>query len=372
MIENAYTWKEFIAVRKYTFICILCSCLGMLLFFRAPAYVSNIGHVERGKEHIVPFTYTPSTLEAFVAESKEVLGLVGNGAENYYGCKLWHDKSLSISSSLAQYLVDLESYTSLWRNFPGVRNIQYHLAKDSNACSMLRLHEDGLSGIFKSGHLSVGQTGMVEPLLPPLRHPGICLGEGDKLLDLSFLVHDFEAMCLKLKQTSRIVFFDLGASLSFHGNRESPALYLMELFQQFGFQFHHIFAFEVTKADPENVFEVVPEEYLTSYHWMNVGVDAKEGAKLNPLRMIADAFNEDDFVIMKLDIDNSQLELSLMKQILKNPLLHRLIDHLYIEHHVHLKELAGSWGSSMEGTVEESLEFFRNLREAGISVHYWV
>jgi hypothetical protein len=60
-------------------------------------------------------------------------------------------------------------------------------------------------------------VGYVEPLLPPLRHPDFCKkGRNVRIravYDLSYLVHDFGAMCRRLKRHSRIVLVDMGASL---------------------------------------------------------------------------------------------------------------------------------------------------------------
>lgn len=64
----------------------------------------------------------------------------------------------------------------------------------------------------------------------------------------------------------------------------------------------------------------------------------------------------------------------LAKQLLDggpNGTYHLLVDQFYFEHHVHLGELAGAWGYSMNGTVKESLELFYSLREKGIPAHFW-
>jgi hypothetical protein len=117
----------------------------------------------------------------------------------------------------------------------------------------------------------------------------------------------------------------------------------------------------------------LPEDYISSYHWINVGVSAKEGDKLNPLHSIIKKFNEDDFVVVKLDIDTSFIEVPLAHQVLedKEGVYSKIIDQFYFEHHVHLGELRGNWGSSMNGTVGESLELFSNLRKKGVPAHFW-
>jgi hypothetical protein len=63
----------------------------------------------------------------------------------------------------------------------------------------------------------------------------------------------------------------MGASLEFHGQSESPAIYINHIYSKFGFKFDHIYAYEITPTEPVKVFERVPNELLKSYHWINVG-----------------------------------------------------------------------------------------------------
>jgi hypothetical protein len=167
-------------------------------------------------------------------------------------------------------------------------------------CQTVQLHPDGLRGVFKSSaQVSYTQTsGYIEPLLPPLRHPANCLKEkgfNHNLMNLDYLVHDFQSMCHRLKKTSRIVLIDMGASLFFHGGKgrsSMPALYLMDLYTKFGMPFDHIYAYEMTPTEPETVFSRVPPEYfLSAYHWINVGVSANKESPRNPLNLILNSFN---------------------------------------------------------------------------------
>lgn len=216
-------------------------------------------------------------------------------------------------------------------------------------------------------------SGYVEPLLPPMRSHKYCdpRQTSQKLMALDYLVHDFEHMCRKLKPTSRRVFIDMGASLAFHTGGSVPVVELLQLYEKFGFAFDHIYGFEVTFQQPSDVFgTLLPEKYLASYHWINVGVDATEGHRLNPLHSILKQFNEDDFVVVKLDIDTPSIEHPLVYQLLNDPTYHHLIDQFYFEHHVNLEELKLNW-YPMVGTVKESLALFHGLREKGIPAHFW-
>ena len=103
------------------------------------------------------------------------------------------------------------------------------------------------------------------------------------------------------------------------------------------------------------------------------GVNHTEGHRMNPLHSILSKFHEDDFIVVKLDIDTGWIEVPLARQLLedKNNVYHKLIDQFYFEHHVHLGELARSWKKSMDGTIQQSLELFYGLRQKGIPAHFW-
>ena len=102
------------------------------------------------------------------------------------------------------------------------------------------------------------------------------------------------------------------------------------------------------------------------------GVSHEEGSKMNPLSSILSSFDEDDFIVIKLDIDTGSIEVPLVKQLLdggKNGIYHKLIDQFYFEHHIHMKEIAGSWGSSMRKCVY-STSF--SVRHTKTITHYYI
>mgnify|MGYP000615316016 CR=1 FL=1 len=138
------------------------------------------------------------------------------------------------------------------------------------------------------------------------------------------------------------------------------------------FSFDHIYAYEVTHKEPAQVFQKVPDHLKASYQWINVGVETDPASSLNPLKMLLKSFNEDDFISVKLDTDSTSVEIPLAHQLLNDTALHALVDQFYFEHHVKLKEVAGNWGRTMQGSVQDSLELFIGLREAGVAAHSWV
>lgn len=206
-------------------------------------------------------------------------------------------------------------------------------------CGELELHQDGLmKGIFpESGKFMLselrGRQGYLEPLLPPLRHPGICFDPPRYRLSLEYLVHDFGSMCRTLKPHSRTIFIDMGASLDREAESDiPPAFYITELYQKFGFHFDHIYAYEITPKDPGEIYSQIPDDLKAAYHWYNVGVDSGIDSSNNPFKLLRERYNDDDFVVVKLDIDKGSIENPLTELLLDDDLeLFKLVDAFYFE-----------------------------------------
>ena len=281
--------------------------------------------------------YLPAQVEEYMIDNYERFGWSSTNSSPPT-CQIWLDENVTspeIFSKLTGFKQDLEGYYDKLNGFvPNVTNLLTEIKRSGThqVCDNLRMHPDGLPGLFPSGQLSLTSSGYVEPLLPPMRHMGICTNRR-KLMSMEYMVHDFETMCRKLKPNSRLVLIDMGASLDFHGGNQ-PIMWLLSLYEKFGFKFDHIFAFEITKADPKHVYDVLPEKYVASYHWINVGVSADPKSKLNPLHSILGQFDEDDFIVVKLDIDTHAVEWPLCKQLLQGEEFNNKVDQFYFEHHV--------------------------------------
>ena len=285
------------------------------------------------------------------------------------GCSVW-GKNLTIQGDLTTYIDELDAYNKALEEFEGIGDLRLQGLAACNKVDLLKAH-------FPSRQLSLTSAGYVEPLLPPLRHPKCCTTQdgwnrNNFRLDLSYLVHDFSEMCKSLKRHSRVVLFDMGASLQFKGYNGGPPVYLYNLYRKFGFPFDHIYAYEVTPTPPAEVFAQLPPELSSAYHWINVGVNATVGSYLNPFTALLRDFTEDDLIIVKLDIDTPDLEIPLAHQLLSDPALCKLVDQFYFEYHVHMEELRRPWGPSVRGSMKDSLDLFSELRKQGVAAHSWV
>lgn len=96
-------------------------------------------------------------------------------------------------------------------------------------------------------------------------------GKYKNLLSLEYLVHDFYSICKTLKPRTRTIFVDMGASLAYHSSQDSPAVYINKIYRKFGIHFDHIYAYEITPTKPEDAYKKVPDELMSSFHWINVG-----------------------------------------------------------------------------------------------------
>ena len=336
------------------------------------------------KKNTIIKKYTPAPVEQYFMDNMVTLGY--DNEADPMTCNVWKNHKAtnpSVYNMLQSYVSELVHYTRAVADFEGIPNI-FKMIRENNqnqndVCKQLRLHPDGLQGLFRSNQLSYSKSGYIEPLTPPMRSHQFCLDEKPRhyLLTIDYLVHDFEAMCQMLKPTSRIILIDMGASLEYHENHNfgvyEPMIELMKLYEKFGFQFEHIYAFEVTPTDPGYVYERLPENYIPAYHWINVGVSKEKGHKLNPLHSLLKTFDEDDLVLVKLDVDTSSIEVPLAKQLLEDEdgIYSKIVDQFYFEHHVHLGELAPIWRSSMAGSIKDSFDLFHSLRKKGIPAHFW-
>lgn len=319
--------------------------------------------------------YIPSRLEKKVLERSS--SELHYNLENADECDLFQNTSRSdFYQEYRDYLKMLDSYTKAVQEFDlkldDIRTIPQ--AKKNKICQSI---DDVLKGSFQVDvALSKTREGYVEPLLPPLRHPRFCLAApgGNRpsyILNSDYLVHDFGLMCRNLNSDSKTVFVDMGASLQFNGRKTSPAMELVTLYRKFGIQFDHYYAFEATKTEPKRLYERIPKELLTSFHWFNVPVQADESSKQNPWTAIVSEFTESDLVIVKLDIDATNIELPLVDQLGQDKNA-RIVDHFYFEHHVRMKHMGNFWMDSAFGTLQHSLNTFANLRNKGIAAHSWV
>ena len=262
------------------------------------------------KSTSIPKKYVASKIERFYLENGRNLGL-DSDPETSSGCTEWKNPNSPIAAELQAYQDGIEAYKVALASFlekPRIKDLRKEIeAKgDYSVCDSLELHPDGLNGLFPLNVLTQTASGLLEPLFPPMRSPRICWDFGRALMSMEYLVHDFAAYCRKLTPRSRIVLVDMGASLSFHGDVDQPAVYLTDIYTKFGFHFDHIYAYEITPTTPADMVEKVPDWMAAAYHWINVGVSPDLNSKHNPWRMLLQEYDENDFGEYKKDVGTNE------------------------------------------------------------------
>jgi hypothetical protein len=159
------------------------------------------------------------------------------------------------------------------------------------------------------------------------------------------------------------IVMDLGASVysGWHGIATAVgAWWIVERSKRHQVMFDWLVSFELEKLDPDILFDGVPTELLPHYVYFNHGVDKTPGGRWNPWRFLQGmGALPDDYVVVKLDIDNLDIEDALVDQILKNPALAGLIDEMYFERH------------APTDYTKVTYKLFRELRTKGIRMHAW-
>lgn len=347
----------------------------------------SVNHGGKSKKDLKKnYYYRPAETEKFVVEHLNELGLDETDPRKSKGCTPFSQHgadnnpllSNHVISKFANYVQDLTiNFTHYEQTFDPVHDIMKTIKRSSqedipNICKSLKPQNyHSIDKFFSNSDLSYSsRMGYMEPLLPPMRHPLFCKKGFKYVFSLDYLIHDFEAMCNSLTPYSKLIMIDMGADLA----RESgPVIKLLDLYSKFGFEFDHIYGYEMKFTDPTHVYKKqLPKKYMHSFHWINVAVEKETDSVMNPLTSILSHFDEDDFIVVKLDIDHGPTELPLARQIFESDVLIAKIDQFYFEHHVNMKEIAKYWSHSMNGTVKDSFELFHGLRKKGVASHFWV
>ena len=160
----------------------------------------------------------------------------------------------------------------------------------------------------------------------------------------------------------RRLLFDLGSGSSF----QSSLLWFIEGYSERGVHFDEIWCWEAAETNPHAFWETVPDEYFSKLHFYNTfATDSKRQSA--PLEILQRHFRQGDFVVIKLDIDNEDLESSIMQQMVG---LQHMIGEVFFEKHFDAAEMRPYFGTPAT-TYTESLKVFHKYRSEGMRMHYW-
>ncbi|CAM2711026.1 unnamed protein product [Rotaria socialis] len=171
------------------------------------------------------------------------------------------------------------------------------------------------------------------------------------------------------------ILIDIGSSLfnELEGMRKIGAAissrWFYEYFKKISLKFDRIIAFEQGPRNPKIFFEQIPADLLPIYTFINVAVEPF--GKFNPWKILERVAKPNDYVIVKLDIDASNVEKDFIEQILKNEVWLSLIDEMFFEMHVNVKEMESYWGGGGLDSLKDAYNLFSKLRQSGIRMHSW-
>ena len=222
----------------------------------------------------------------------------------------------------------------------------------------------------------------IEPLVGFLRHPEAHCHHGDPwpyVWSKDYLLPSWRTEAWPRggptrSQTSAF-FFDLGASLYDKGAGGASTKWFVDQYSSRGIDFDRLYAWESTSHTDAEIYAAMPAVVIDRISYYNLPVDSNAGKKHNPWRTLRAVAAPRDFVVVKIDIDNSPIEETLIAELLADRALAGLVDELYFEHHVHDSPMwRYGWQANTvtNQTLEHSYGLFGKLREMGIRAHSWV
>jgi len=221
-------------------------------------------------------------------------------------------------------------------------------------------------------------THYIEPLLGLTRHPyARCKGQGIEWLEsLGYvLLQSFQDNLFyrKMNETKQIRFIgmDLGASSGFrkHAKKDTRTGWFYEQYENRGVHFDRMLMWE-GKEYPSSQIWGFPPTYTASFQYFNEFADLNPNAEGNPLRVLHKLARKEDFVMLKLDIDQPR-EIRIVYALLEDPNILAIVDEFFFEHHTTAPAMRRWWGKSVACDLTHTYDIFLQLRNRGVRAHGW-
>mmetsp|Transcript_28505 Transcript_28505/g.73878 ORF Transcript_28505/g.73878 Transcript_28505/m.73878 type:complete len:421 (-) Transcript_28505:110-1372(-) len=207
--------------------------------------------------------------------------------------------------------------------------------------------------------------------------PGGC--EKYSAMSTSYLLVPAQDTVSRVAPGGTHFFFDLGSTwynAGVAGERDSQK-WFKETYERRGVEFDHILAWEARPVDHPQYWSVVPVDVATKLVFYNTPAVTTPGHAQNPMTHILKRTRPSDYVVLKLDIDATEVESAFIQQLLSDPELLARVDEVYWEHHVQNHPLANNpgegWsGHPLDGDIAHSYDVFTLLRQKGVKAHSWI
>ena len=92
---------------------------------------------------------------------------------------------------------------------------------------------------------------------------------------------------------------------------------------------------------------------------------------LKILKDVAKASKE-DFVVVKVNMNTSASDLTIVEAIAERPEIAALIDELYFEYHFYYDGHNFGWDDGVHGDVDTAMGLMHRLRALGVRSHFWI
>ena len=192
----------------------------------------------------------------------------------------------------------------------------------------------------------------------------------------------------------RVKFFDLGASEGFRGipggvpdatpdrgGGLTPSIPLFyRMYEDRCLTFDEIYGWEIdTKITPTAWWGSLPPEIRRKVHFyevpVNEGREAVSGVDTprpdSFIQFLKATVTQEDFVVVKVDIDTPAIELAIVEAIAARPELSSLIDEIFFEYHFYFDGRYIGW-TETHNDVDDALRLMLRLRQAGVRAHFWI
>lgn len=230
---------------------------------------------------------------------------------------------------------------------------------------------------------------VVEPLVGHLRHPLFhCVGPRKDTFDLMFSKDYLVlATAADVRRGSRAFFFDAGASVAYDNCWWGCTKWFVDAYAARGINFDRILLWEAADVDHAAYWRSVPPSLKPRMQYFNTPLTLDEADDLwSTLVALA---QPSDFVAVKLDVDDHNLEAGLVRRLLDSPAALARVDELFWEHHVNGSPLRRTrvdffdakgigWGdqippkTAQDGHLRDSYRLFAALRRRGVRAHAWI
>mmetsp|Transcript_3687 Transcript_3687/g.8849 ORF Transcript_3687/g.8849 Transcript_3687/m.8849 type:complete len:416 (-) Transcript_3687:501-1748(-) len=299
----------------------------------------------------------------------------------YYNIGKWQNNDIDWGQACVQARRDRDKFEIWLRHTQATRVVG---EADSTVFSY-QLYRDTCTGQFVRHY--------IEPLASCLRSPFFrCFPDDEResgcrrkrgcgkygLFSLDFLSFPGIEMVNRLAPSERHIFFDLGTfNFSAGINGYAPSLkWIMDTYLAKGIHFDLVVSWEGRAVDHKAYWKHVPQEFVPRLVFYNTPASHVVGCAHNVLTQLKIRCHEEDYCAMKLDIDDSNVEEAIIRQLLADEAATKLLDEIFWEHHVTGNPLStSSWLRNIKNgaqTVEDSYELFVTMRKKGIRAHSWV